>query len=604
MKFLFASVPQWFPASPYLAGALLTGQLKRAGFDAASHDFNIGFFRDVLRGERVSAALEAARAFLRAPEIPAPAGMPALEEKCARTAALRAEAIESFFRKDDGSAVETAAQIDDAVRVLCTEELFYDPERLFWAKDVINRALRILSLPYLPSRIQIDNYIANPVMTYDFGDVDFQCRSPEMNLFLPYFEETLSQTDFSGYGFIGLSITDLSQIVPGLTLARLLKEKTSARICLGGNYIFKISADLKRLPKVFTDYCDYLLIGDGERTVVELAEYLTGRRAREDVHSMVYMDEGGEIRETEPAPRLDLDAVAYPDFEGYDFSQYLSPETVIPVQLGKGCYWGKCTFCDFYTGQQPFDMKSVVRAADEVQALSEKYRTPFFNFVDEAVPPAFYSAFADEILRRGLKIYFYSFARLERAFSAPVLQKLYRAGARFFMWGYEAASERVMRLINKGIDLGQRRRILRDSADAGLWNLCTFLLCYPSETPEELQQTIDVIYDAELVDTSTPSNFALKKNAILKDRAEEAAITDFQPNGELHISYKFHSTVTSMEEIKKRRNRFERQFLIDTADRLWAHTFTDSDYLLLYLARHGKAYVKNYRLQYRRELPF
>ena len=170
------------------------------------------------------------------------------------------------------------------------------------------------------------------------------------------------------------------------------------------------------------------------------------------------------------------------------------------------------------------------------------------------------------------------------------------------MWGYEAESERVMKLMNKGIDLQYRKRILRDAADVGLWNLCTFLLGYPSETEEELQATIDTIYDESLVDTSTPSNFALKKNAILKDHIEDAKITDFEPNGELHISYKYHSSVTTMEEIKRKRNAFEKQFLIDTADRLFPHTFTESDYLLMYLAKYGRDYVKSYRLKYKKQL--
>ena len=118
-----------------------------------------------------------------------------------------------------------------------------------------------------------------------------------------------------------------------------------------------------------------------------------------------------------------------------------------------------------------------------------------------------------------------------------------------------------------------------------------------------LQSTIDVIYDHELVNTAVPSNFALKKNAILKDHAEDASITDYQANGELHISYKYHSTVTTMEEIKRRRNAFEKQYLADTADRLWPHTFTESDFLLLYLSRYGRDYVKNYRLKYKKKLP-
>ena len=606
MKILYASVPQWYPVSPYLACALLRGQAEAAGFAADTYDFNVEFFNDILSADFVRDSLDRARQVLASPVLRCtdPADEEKYGAKMAQIAAERRTIISGFLAHGADGAERTADDVEHAVQVIKTRDSFYDPEQLFRAKDVIDAALNVVSLPLTPARIQMDNYIANPLLTYDFADVDFQCREPGVNMFLPYFEKKLDSMDFSGYTLIGLSITDLSQLVPGLTLARMLKQRTRAKICLGGNYIFKVSPDLKKIPAVFRDYCDYLLVGDGEVASVELAQYVAGQRDVGSVHALVYADESGNIRENDPAPLLHLDKVAYPNFDSYDFSKYFSADTVLPVQLGKGCYWGKCTFCDFYTGQQKFDMKSVVRAVDEVEHLSRKYNTPYFTFVDEAVPPAFYDAFATEVLRRKLTIYFYSFARLEKAFTPEVLSNLYAAGARFFMWGYEAASERVMCLMNKGIDLAARRQILQDAANAGLWNLCTFLLCYPSETPEELQQTIDVIYDHELVNTCTPSNFALKKNAILKDHAEDAAITDFHANGELHISYKYHSSVTTMEEIKRKRNAFERQYLIDTADRLWAHTFTESDYLLLYLAHYGRDYVKNYRLKYKRRLPF
>ena len=600
MRFLYISVPQWYPASPYLACALLAGQLNSAGYATDTLDLNSAFFNDILTGEAVreSFALAERRYETEEPELPD--GIPAaLQEKIRTAFAARKRIIGDHLQADWK---KTAASVDRAVTVLKTKELFYDPEQLFAAKDILSDALEILSLPWAPSRIQLDNYIANPVFSYDFSDVDFQCKSHDINMFLPYFEKKLETLDLSGYSLIGISVTDLSQVIPGLTLARLLKQRTKAKISLGGNYIYKIKPNLVRIPAVFREYCDFLSIGDGEISNIELAEMMTGKRNVKDVHSLVYADQSGLIHENDPAPLLHLDEVAYPDFDTYDFSQYLSPETVIPVQLGKGCYWGKCTFCDFYTGQQKFDIKTVQRAVDEVEFLSRKYRTKLFNFVDEAVPPRFYNEFAKEVKRRELDITFYSFARLEKAFTPEVLKNLYDGGARFFMWGYEAESPRVMKLINKGIDVAFRKKILRDAAKAGLWNLCTFLLCYPTETAEELQSTIDVIYDHELVNTCTPSNFALKKNAILKNDTDSVGITKFNENGELHISYKYESTVTTMEEIKRKRNSFERQYLKDTADRLWAHTFTDSDYLLMYLSHYGKDYVKDYRLKYQRKL--
>ena len=604
MKILFTAVPQWYPASPYLAAALLVGQLKGRGFDAESYDFNIEFFNDILNKDYAKKSLEDAKEFLSSAEFACDASFSDdINEKRKKTFEIRKRIVGDYIKFDGEKAERTIEKIDWAMSVIKTKELFYDPEKLYEAKDIINSALDMASLPYVPSRIMIDNFIANPVMTYDFADVDYQCKNADMNMFLPYFEQKLGEKDFSVYSLINISITDLSQIVPGLTLARLLKEKTDAKICLGGNYIYKIAPDLKKIPEIFSEYCDFFIVGDGEIASVELAEYMCGKRNIGDVHSLVYADENGNVITNETAPLLDMDNIYYPDFDCFDFGKYLAPEPVLPVQFGKGCYWSKCTFCDFYTGQQKFDMKSVSRAVDEVEFLVNKYGFKHFNFVDEAVPPAFYNAFATELIKRNLKIYYSSFVRLEKAFTADVLQNMYNSGARYMMWGYESESPRIMELMNKGIDLSERKRILADSAKAGIWNVVTFLLGFPTETDEELQSTIDVIYDTTIVDTCVPSNFALKKNAILKSKTDSVDITEFHENGELHISYKYSSLSSTMEEVKARRNRFEKKFLEDTADRLWPHTFTEGDYLMFYLTRYGKDYVKNYRLKYKKDIP-
>lgn len=604
MKILFTAVPQWYPASPYLAAALLVGQLKGRGFDAESYDFNIEFFNDILNKDYAKKSLEDAKEFLSSAEFACDASFSDdINEKRKKTFEIRKRIVGDYIKFDGEKAERTIEKIDWAMSVIKTKELFFDPEKLYEAKDIINSALDMASLPYVPSRIMIDNFIANPVMTYDFADVDYQCKNADMNMFLPYFEQKLGEKDFSVYSLINISITDLSQIVPGLTLARLLKEKTDAKICLGGNYIYKIAPDLKKIPEIFSEYCDFFIVGDGEIASVELAEYMCGKRNIGDVHSLVYADENGNVITNETAPLLDMDNIYYPDFDCFDFGKYLAPEPVLPVQFGKGCYWSKCTFCDFYTGQQKFDMKSVSRAVDEVEFLVNKYGFKHFNFVDEAVPPAFYNAFATELIKRNLKIYYSSFVRLEKAFTADVLQNMYNSGARYMMWGYESESPRIMELMNKGIDLSERKRILADSAKAGIWNVVTFLLGFPTETDEELQSTIDVIYDSTIVDTCVPSNFALKKNAILKSKTDSVDITEFHENGELHISYKYSSLSSTMEEVKARRNRFEKKFLEDTADRLWPHTFTEGDYLMLYLTRYGKDYVKNYRLKYKKDIP-
>lgn len=607
MKTLFISVPQWYPMNPYLAGAVLVGQLKAAGHEASFYDLNIEFFNDILTREFVAESLDAAKRQLPS-LMKLAAGLEDPEKnfgtysRDVRTKLLRLRTVSEFLRKNDGTIERALDGVEDAVRVMRDRERFYEPETLFKAKDTLVDALKIISLPYAPARIMLDNYIADPVMTYSYADVKALCYDTDRNMFIPYYEKKLAQIPLEGCGMAGISVADLSQLIPALTLGRMIKERFDIKVSLGGNYIYKIITEIKENPEFFELFCDFVSVGDGETAAVELAEHMEGDRPIEDVHSLVWLNDG-RVTANETAPLLDLDALSFPDFDDYDFSKYFSPEIVIPVQLGKGCYWGKCAFCDFYTGQQKFDIKGVKHAADEVEHLRKRYGVRHFVFVDEAVPPRFYDKFIDELNARGIHIHFYSFARLDRGFTRGLLKKLHDAGAEYFSWGFEAASPRLLKLMNKGIDPDVRMRILKDCVAIGMWTQCTFLLGYPTETPEELQATIDVIEDRMLINSCTPSNFSLKKNAILKNELDKVGITDYQSNGDFHVSCSYHSVNTTMEKVKHDRMTFERRFLAETADCLWSLGFTDTDHLLLYLSEYGRDFVRDYRLQYKKEQP-
>lgn len=603
MKTLLMMPPQWYPMNPYLSMAQLIGQLKAKGFEAEAYDMNIEFFNDILTKDNVLRFASSAKAFAEGFMTEIAANGYSAEKfntysPDIRTKLARFQMIGEYMAKNGGRIEETAERIDDAVAVMKDKERFYEPELHFEAKDIIKDALEIISLPFLPSRIMLDNYIANPFYSYDYDDIKRQCTDRSLNMFIDYYEKKLEETDFSSFSLIGISICDLSQVVPGLTLAKMLKEKYSAHITLGGNYIYKIRNDLKNIPEFFDIFCDSLQIGDGETAVITLAEAVSGRRDISEVYSLLYKNEEGVITATAVSPLLDMDKIEFPCFDGYDFSKYFSADIVMPVQLSKGCYWGKCTFCDFYTGQQCYDTKSVSRAVDEVEFLIEKYGFRHFAFVDEAVPPAYYNKFALELIRRNVKINFYSFARLEKGFTPEVLKNLYDAGACFFAWGYEAHSPRIMKLLNKGVDVDFRLELLENAKAVGLWNHCTFLLSYPTETPEETEATKNVIRNRELINSCTPSNFALKKNAILHDMAEDMGIKNIVNNGEFHVSCNYEMAGMQTTDIKRNRMEFQMDFLEKTKDSLWSLTFTDTDHLMLYLAKYGTKWVYDYKLSY------
>lgn len=146
MKTLFISVPQWYPMNPYPAGAILVGQLKAAGYEAAFCDLNIEFFNDILKKEFVESSLENAKAQL--PELQKLADSLTEPEKNfntysadVRTRLLRYKTIAEFSAKENGMAERVISSVGDAVRVLKDKERFYEPETLFRAKDTDRKSV-------------------------------------------------------------------------------------------------------------------------------------------------------------------------------------------------------------------------------------------------------------------------------------------------------------------------------------------------------------------------------------------------------------------------------------------------------------------------------
>ena len=313
--------------------------------------------------------------------------------------------------------------IDDAVKVLRDRERFYDPEQLFDARTAVQEALKIASLPFAPNEIIRDNYFSNPLLRLDWEDIDAQCRDLRYNMFSEWFSEKSAEIKNGNYDLIGISVPDLSQHIPAFTLAEILKKNCGVHINIGGNYITQDAEDFMRHPEIFGEYADSLSVGDGEKAIVSLARFISGDLPQSEVMGLMYRDSAGAVRK-KPAPeRFKMSELSRPDFSGVDFSKYFSPETVLPVQLGKGCYWGKCSFCDYYYGQQCFDIKSAEAAVRELEFYRDKYGIRHFMFIDEAVPPAYYSLLADKLIEKNLGIFYYSFARLEKEFTPELFSK-------------------------------------------------------------------------------------------------------------------------------------------------------------------------------------
>lgn len=604
-KILLIQPPQWCPASPYLAVPLLSGGLKREGFDVKAYDLNIEFFNYLLTKENLVSCDNFARKFLEeaAPDYEN-ADISEIEKNGdyhEKNRCLKYLTIKKFYSDYTEEIPELIEKIEYAVGVTRSKEDFFVPEKLFEAKHIIKTALRLASMPYAPNEIDFDNYFSNPLYNLDWENVRAQVEDKTINMFYDYFGSFASLAAKEKYDIIALSMTDLSQMISVFTLAKALREKTDAKIIVGGNYSTQIYDEIMKHKDIFTDFIDYLVIGDGEIALTMLCSYLSGSCTLSQVPNIVYLGENGEVVSTGfSCDRIDMDSLAYPDFSDYDLTKYFTPDPTFPIQLSKGCYWGKCNFCDYPYGQQGYHPKHIERILDEIKHLMHTYNASKFMFVDEAIPPKFYNELALAIIRESLKINFYSFARLETGYTPEVLANLHKAGARLFLWGYECSSPRVMALMNKGIDVSKRMQILSDARDAGIWNNGLFMFGYPTETLEETEETMRVIKEnRRIIPSCTLSNFSLKKNSRLKENIGENGVEGYTSGGEFYIVCKDVIDGISQSDRRSLRRNFQFEFLEENANTLWPVVFSDFDHLLLYLSEYGCDYVNSYRSEKR-----
>lgn len=606
MKILLIQPPQWYPVSPHLAVPLLKAQLKKNGINADAVDLNVRFFNDILTDEMVCEADKKARADLkrleeecRDADIEAVRASGTYEEK---TKLIKYFSLKKFYSEHGDEISYIASHTDAAVNTMKAPEDFYVPEKLAEAMHVLRLALRVLSMPFAPNELDLDNYFANPLFKLSWESVKAQTHDKTVNIFYSYSENFVKELAKKNYDAVSISLTDLSQLIPVFTLCSLIKKYTRATVLVGGNYATQICEDMMKHTEIFTDYIDYLSIGDGETSLPQLCGYLDGREKITDVSNLVFFDKlSNKVISTGfSCLRINMDETAFADYSDYDLTQYFTPEPVFPVQLSKGCYWGKCSFCDYHYGQQGYHPKSIDRIIDELRFYYERFGASKFLFVDECIPPVFYNKLALAITASGLNISFYSFARLEDGYTPEVLKNLYNAGAKLFMWGYECESLRVMELMNKGINAENRKHILTESHKAGIWNNGLFIFGYPTETPEEIEATMATIRNnRRIIPSVTLSNFALKKHSLLKEHIGENGVLSYEENGEFYTVYRDTVEGVDMQKRRSYRRDFQFEFLDENANSLWAVVFSDFDHLLLYLSKYGCDYVSSYRSEKR-----
>ncbi len=574
-KLLFP--PQWIPTQPYLSLPSLTAFLKNNHYDAEQMDINMSFYDHLLSKPGLHDFYE--RAYSKFQELDSKTELsPKLQKQYA---ALSSSILFGEYIIDE---------VEGAKKLLKNKEDFYDVEELFRAFKILELGLKLASSAYYPTNLTFHTY-----------DMRHSCRSSkevlsaindrEENLFIDYFERTtVPEVRKNNPKLIGISIINTSQIIPGLTLANLIRKNCEEiHINVGGSVFTRLINEISRNNELFSVF-DSVIVHEGETALLNLIKHLNNEVDIKVVPNLIYK-KGSEIKVNKISSEgEDVNSLPAPCFDGLPLELYFSPELVLPVLSSRGCYWRRCTFCDHgygYSGKyRPRDVNILY---NDIKTLKNKYKTRFFTFQDEGIAPKLMGALSDKIIENKLDISWLADSRFEPIFTPELSNKLADAGCKMLYFGLESANERILGCMDKGINKGNVLKICKYCNDAGIWTHLFLIFGFPTETREEAKDTMDfILQNKKIIHSMSFGSFQLTKHSRVYENPASFDVKKIVQNDRIDLSLWYDYEVSqgmSKKETDETIQEFYNKLAFDYPDLpIWSNL--DREHLFLYISHY------------------
>ncbi|NMR32762.1 radical SAM protein [Chryseobacterium aquaticum] len=323
--------------------------------------------------------------------------------------------------------------------------------------------------------------------------------------------------------------------------AKYIKENyPHIKTAMGGGFPNTELREVKD-KRVF-EFFDFITLDDGELPLELLYENLDKSENLE--FKRTFLIENDEVVYKNNSTKHDYKQaqVGTPDYSDLQLDQYISViEIANPMHslwsdgrwnkltMAHGCYWGKCTFCDisldYIKIYEPISAKILVDRMEELVATTGETG---FHFVDEAAPPALMREVALEILRRNLVVTWWTNIRFEKSFTKDLCFLLKLSGCVAVSGGLEVASDRLLKLIDKGISVEQVAQVTRNFTEAGVMIHAYLMYGYPTQTIQETVDSLEMVrqlFEMGILQSGFWHQFAMTAHSPVGLNPEEFGVT-------------------------------------------------------------------------------
>ncbi len=309
----------------------------------------------------------------------------------------------------------------------------------------------------------------------------------------------VTEQDLDGALFVGVShMTGSMQIPPALRCADLARSR-GIPVVFGGTHPSVLPEQTAAHPLV-----DVVVKGEGEETVLDLAEYFAGHRSLETIPGIAYRQPDGRVVSTGDRSPPPFDRATHLPYHLLSMEKYRTTASDFAVQSSRGCPH-RCAFCaEIGLYQRGWRAKPARALADEVEAIVAGFHPERIFFVDSNFfcNTRRVTEFCEIVIARKLPVRFFAecrfdyFARYPREF----LLLLKRAGFNEIEFGGESGSDATLRRIKKDITREQILQGIRRCREVGLRSFTSFMIGFPGETRRARMETLSVYDEIHAVD--------------------------------------------------------------------------------------------------------
>lgn len=313
---------------------------------------------------------------------------------------------------------------------------------------------------------------------------------------------------------VGFTIPFPGNFYAALICSQFIKTHfPDIKIIFGGGFV---NTELRQMTQTeIFQYTDYLVFDDGELPLERILENFKFQNSNSKIQIpnseliRTWTFENGEIvkHNFDNTKNIPFSQRGFADYSDIQVDKYISlKETPNPmlnlwsagfwnkITLAHGCYWAQCAFCDTTIDYiKRFEPGKAGYLVDQMEKMMQQTRSNGFHFTDEAAPPALLRKVSEEIIRRNLKIRWWGNIRFEKNFTSELCELMSKSGCIAVSGGLETVSPRLLKLINKGVDIESATQTLKNFKDKNILVHAYLMYGFPSQTTLETIDALEIV---------------------------------------------------------------------------------------------------------------